>query len=58
MAFEIIHSPRRFVGQPPARRVSSGIFAALAFLALIWACVVAYHAQPMETEQGRSAEAR
>jgi hypothetical protein len=58
MAFEIIHSPRHFAGQPPARTFFFWLSAALAALALIWACVVAYHAQPIETEQGRSAKAQ
>ncbi|WP_294541373.1 hypothetical protein [uncultured Rhodoblastus sp.] len=54
MAFEIIHAPRRPAGQSPARRLSSRLFAAMAILALIWACAVAYTAQPIEPEQGRS----
>jgi hypothetical protein len=58
MAFEIIHAPRPYADQPPARRLSARLVAALAVLALLWACVVAYHAQPVEAEQGRSAEAR
>jgi hypothetical protein len=58
MAFEIIHSTRHFAGQTPARPLFSRLLAALAVLALVWACVVAYHAQPVETEQGRTAEAR
>jgi hypothetical protein len=56
MAFEIIHSPRPFAGQPSARRRSSRLVAAAAVLALIWACVVAYQAQPVESEQGRPAD--
>jgi hypothetical protein len=58
MAFEIIHSPRQYAGESPSRRLSARLVAALAVLALVWACVVAYHAQPVEAEQGRSAEAR
>jgi hypothetical protein len=58
MAFEIIHSLRHHAGQPPARRLSARLVAALAVLAVVWACVIAYHAQPVEAEQGQSADAR
>jgi hypothetical protein len=58
MAFEILHSPRRLAGHSPERRLSSRLFGALGLLALIWACLVAYYAQPVEPEQGRSADAQ
>ena len=58
MAFEIIYALRQHAVQPPARGLTARLVAALAVLALLWACVVAYHAQPVEAEQGRSAEAR
>jgi hypothetical protein len=58
MAFEIIHSPRNFAGQPPVRRLSSRLATAAAVLALIWACVVAYQAQPIDSEQGWPADAQ
>jgi hypothetical protein len=58
MAFEIIHSPRPVADRPPARPLFFRLLAVLAALALVWACVIAYHAQPVEAEQGQSAEAR
>ena len=56
MAFEVLDSPLPFSNLSPARRLVALVFAAAAFLALIWCCVVAHTAKPIEPEQGRSAD--
>ena len=48
MAFEIAHTQLRFDTLSPRRRLLA-LLVGLAFLAgLIWSCVTAYHAQPID----------
>jgi hypothetical protein len=53
MAFEIIDWPPSFSKLSTARRLTVLLLGIVAFLGLLWCCDVAYHAKPIEPEQGR-----
>ncbi len=53
MAFEILDSSLLFSKRSATRRAAAVLFSVAAFLILLWCCDVAYHAKPVEPEQGR-----